>query len=134
MMREPSNDNRASFFSGPNGLLRREDFGVKNMEWLRMELEKRNIASLSPEECEKNRLETLQEHEGDLWVFGYGSLMWNPALHVSQSKKAVISGWRRSFCIDLMMGRGSPRRPGLMLALDKGGECAGIAHCIKAAQ
>lgn len=133
-MREHSNDNRATFFSGPGGLLRREDFNLQNMDWLRAELEKRNVTALSPEECEENRREALKEHTPgkDLWVFGYGSLMWNPAIEVASSAPAKIKGWRRSFCIDLLFARGSPKKPGLMLALDKGGACEGVAHCIPA--
>ncbi len=133
-MREHSNDNRAAFFTGPHGLLRREDFSLQNMDWLRAELEKRNINALSPEECENSRIKTLQEHdpEKDLWVFGYGSLMWNPAIDIAESKRARITGWRRSFCLDMLFARGSPKKPGLMLALDKGGGCEGVVHCIKA--
>jgi cation transport protein ChaC len=132
-MQEHSNDNRATIFSGPNGLLRREDFNLQNMDWLREEMEKRNITTLSSEECEESRRKTLKQHDPkkNLWVFGYGSLMWNPAFEVEASAHATITGWRRSFCIDLLFARGSPKKPGLMLALDKGGFCEGVAHCIK---
>jgi cation transport protein ChaC len=133
-VREHSNDNRTTFFYGPKGLIRREDFSLQDMDWLRVELEKRNITMLTPEECEENRLKTLQQHDPkeDLWIFGYSSLLWDPGIEVPQSRRSKIAGWRRSFCIDMLFARGSPKKPGLMLALDKGGECEGVAYCIPA--
>jgi cation transport protein ChaC len=68
----------------------------------------------------------------DLWIFGYGSLMWNPALDVAESRVGTIYGFHRRFCLDLPFGRGSPEVPGLMLALDRGGGCRGVAHRIAA--
>jgi cation transport protein ChaC len=72
--------------------------------------------------------------EGELWVFGYGSLMWNPAINVVDSKKAHVRGYHRTFCLTLGAGRGTPQMPGLMLAIDRGGSCTGVAHCIAAGQ
>lgn len=66
------------------------------------------------------------------WVFGYGSLIWNPALAHDAAEKAHVFGWCRRFCIKLMMGRGSVEQPGLMLALDRGGSCWGVALRIPA--
>ena len=62
-----------------------------------------------------------------LWVFAAGSLIWNPRFTVVERRAAHVQGWRRSFCIgpDRRM-RGSPSTPGLMLSLDRGGECAGV--------
>lgn len=70
----------------------------------------------------------LSEHEegADIHVFGYGSLIWNPALEHTHAMKAEIDGWHRSFCLRANVGRGSADRPGLMLALDKGGTCQGM--------
>ena len=68
----------------------------------------------------------------DVWVFGYGSLMWNPAIHVAESRKAEVRGYHRAFCLTLGLGRGAPEKPGLMLGLDRGGACVGIAHRIAA--
>src|SRR5690348_18138416 len=59
----------------------------------------------------------------DLWVFGYGSLMWNPAFSFIESRVARLDGWQRSFCIPLPGGRGTPERPGLMCGLVPSGEC-----------
>lgn len=133
-MREPSNDNRTSVFSHPGDLIKHGEFSLQNLNWLRDELEKREITVLSPEECEKNRIKTLKHHPKDqnLWIFAYGSLMWDPAIRTVETVPVTITGWRRSFCIDMMFGQGTPRQPGLMLALDKGGTCRGLAHCIAA--
>jgi cation transport protein ChaC len=63
----------------------------------------------------------------DVWVFGYGSLMWNPAFHHVESRPARVRGWHRRFCLWNTFGRGTPENPGLMLALERGGSCAGLA-------
>lgn len=68
--------------------------------------------------------------DADVHVFGYGSLMWNPAFHFADACAATVSGWRRRFCIRLQMARGSPEQPGVMLGLDRGGACRGIAYRI----
>lgn len=74
----------------------------------------------------------LQSHASgeDVHVFGYGSLMWNPAFHYADSFRATIWGWSRRFCLSLHMARGSPERPGVMLALDRGGACSGVVFRI----
>jgi glutathione-specific gamma-glutamylcyclotransferase len=68
----------------------------------------------------------------DVWLFGYGSLMWNPAIEFSERRAGTVRGWHRSFCLWLHMGRGSPDNPGLMLALDRGGSCVGMLFRIPA--
>ena len=68
------------------------------------------------------------------WVFGYGSLMWNPAFDYVERRPARLEGWRRSFCFWTPLGRGTPERPGLMLGVEKGGACDGIAYRITASQ
>ena len=80
--------------------------------------------------------ETLASHDPaqDVWVFGYGSLMWNPAFAFDHSEIGTLRGFHRRFCLWLQMGRGSPANPGLMLALDRGGSCRGVAFRIPAAQ
>ena len=62
----------------------------------------------------------------DVWVFGYGSLIWNPAIHFSEMRTARVWGYHRSFCLRTTLGRGSPETPGLVLALDRGGSCNGV--------
>ena len=70
----------------------------------------------------------------DAWLFGYGSLMWNPALHFAARCPGRVRGWHRRYCLWLPMGRGTPDNPGLMLALDRGGSCAGVLFRIRAAE
>jgi len=68
----------------------------------------------------------LQQHgAGPLWVFGYGSLLWNPGFAFEERRPARLRGWHRAFCMQLFRFRGSPEQPGLMLALDHGGSCKG---------
>ncbi len=64
---------------------------------------------------------------GDLWVFGYGSLMWRPGFVYTLRCKAMLRGWRRSLCIYSHIYRGTREKPGLVLGLDRGGACPGVA-------
>src|ERR1700712_6042254 len=78
--------------------------------------------------------QTLASHDpaADVWVFGYGSLMWNPAFSYAERQVGVIRGWHRQFCLWLEMGRGSPGKPGLMLGLDRGGGGRGVGFRLPA--
>jgi cation transport protein ChaC len=67
-----------------------------------------------------------QAPAGDLWLFGYGSLLWKPACEVAESRVGKVRGWHRAFCIRLPRFRGTPDRPGLMMGLDRGGQCRGM--------
>lgn len=69
----------------------------------------------------------------DVWVFGYGSLLWNPGFDVAEQVTAVLPGWHRSFCIRLTRFRGTPEQPGLMMSLMPGGSCRGALLRIDAA-
>jgi len=71
---------------------------------------------------------------GDAWIFGYGSLMWNPALHVVEHQRATLHGYHRRFCLWTPAGRGTPQHPGLVLGLDRGGSCRGVAFRIAGPQ
>lgn len=65
----------------------------------------------------------------DVWIFAYGSLIWKPAFEYVEYRTGVVRGWHRSFCLGwIKRFRGSAEHPGLMLALDHGGECAGVAY------
>jgi len=64
-----------------------------------------------------------------VWVFAYGSLIWNPCFESVEQRPALVNGWHRSFCLGWdHWFRGSVERPGLMLALDRGGRCRGVAY------
>lgn len=91
---------------------------------------------LSREERERKLAEALAwwTRGTDAWVFGYGSLMWNPAFHHVECRPARLEGYRRSFCFWTPLGRGSPEKPGLMLAIEKGGVCDGMAFRVAAAE
>lgn len=65
-----------------------------------------------------------------IWVFAYGSLMWNPAFHFAERRRARLFGYHRSFCLRTPIGRGCEERPGLLLGLDRGGSCRGMAYRI----
>ena len=67
-----------------------------------------------------------------LWVFGYGSLIWNPLFKFVEHKLATIHGFHRCFCLRSRLGRGSLDKPGLMLGLEFGGCCNGVAFRIAA--
>ena len=71
---------------------------------------------------------------GDLWVFGYGSLMWDPGFGFVRSASARLHGYHRAFCVYSTRYRGTPERPGLVLGLDRGGCCRGIAFLIAEAE
>ncbi|MEO1249358.1 MAG: gamma-glutamylcyclotransferase [Pseudomonadota bacterium] len=64
----------------------------------------------------------------DVWVFAYGSLIWNPAFHFAESCLGTIYGYHRSFCLWVYLGRGTRENPGLMLGLRPGGATRGLVY------
>lgn len=64
----------------------------------------------------------------DVWVFGYGSLMWDPGFAYAEALPALLKGYHRRFCVYSRRYRGTPERPGLVLGLDRGGACKGIVY------
>ena len=72
-------------------------------------------------------MSALQGTSGDFWVFGYGSLMWNPGFAHEEAVKARLFGYHRALCIHSRHYRGTPERTGLVMGLDRGGSCVGMA-------
>jgi glutathione-specific gamma-glutamylcyclotransferase len=70
---------------------------------------------------------------GDLWVFGYASLIWKPECEFIENRAALLRGWHRSLCMKSTLNRGTPEETGLVFALDQGGACRGVALRIAAA-
>ena len=69
----------------------------------------------------------------DLWIFAYGSLMWDPGFAFIEAAPALLRGYHRRFCVYSHRYRGTPDCPGLVLGLDRGGACHGIAFRVPAA-
>ncbi len=75
-----------------------------------------------------------QATHGDVWIFGYGSLMWRPGFAYEEARHARLTGYHRCFCIYSTHHRGNAERPGLVLGLDRGRTCEGIAYRVAEAQ
>lgn len=85
------------------------------------------------EDREANRAQALAGRmDRDLWLFAYGSLMWDPAVLFDEVRIGTLLGYQRRFCLILKFGRGSVDKPSLMVALDRGGQCEGLAFRIPA--
>lgn len=95
---------------------------------LQSAMDKGLIAMWSDEVREENRRRVLARHPAseDLHVFGFGSLMWNPACHVEETIPALVRGWHRRFNLWTPLGRGTMELPGVMLGLERGGSCRGL--------
>jgi len=112
--------------------LKREDILAGYIEEKVKEAEQLGLTTRLPPEVREASKHAMLEAigEGEIWLFGYGSLMWNPCIHYLDRQPALLRGFHRNFCLRAPTGRGSPERPGLMLALKNGGSCRGIAYRI----
>lgn len=82
---------------------------------------------LSEAQMEASLRATLGRRPGGaLWLFAYGSLLWNPTVRHVETRLATAYGYHRRFCLWSRINRGTPREPGLVLGLDAGGSCAGL--------
>ena len=113
--------------------LTRNDLLEGPVEAFLVEAERLGLTKLmSAEERRQSKRQILDAYPAgeDIWLFGYGSLMWNPCIHFCDRQPALIHGYHRQFCLWAPIGRGSPDCRGLMLALAPGGSCRGIAFRI----
>jgi glutathione-specific gamma-glutamylcyclotransferase len=88
--------------------------------------------SLSDAEIEASLKATFDARpDGAIWIFGYGSLMWNPTVEFECREVATLLGWHRSFCLRSISARGSASRPGRMVSLETGGLTQGVAFRLR---
>lgn len=94
------------------------------------------VSVLSDAELASSLRGVLESHPSgeDVWLFGYGSLIWNPIIHFAERHVAKLHGYHRRFCLWSHVNRGSLHKPGLVLGLDAGGCCRGVAFRISAEQ
>lgn len=95
------------------------------------DMRKLEAERLSGEALERSLEEMLATHAGggrDIWIFGYGSLMWNPEFDFDAKHVAAVHGYHRNFCLWSRINRGTPQQPGLVLTLERGGSCRGLAY------
>ena len=92
---------------------------------------------VTPEEYYQNTAETIVNEAGTsgLWIFAFGSLIWKPRFEFSEQRVGTIRGWHRAFTLGWdRRYRGSPKNPGLMLTLDRGGSCKGVVFRVAEAE
>jgi glutathione-specific gamma-glutamylcyclotransferase len=120
--------------------LTKNDFQLLTRENIRTGIIKRQLEEAARRGLFKPMLDTARRASleatiaanpgRDVWVFGYGSLMWNPAFHYQERRSGLIRGYHRQFCLKTELGRGEPGNPGLTLALNNGGSCQDVAFRI----
>ena len=96
---------------------------------------KLGLSILTEVQLQASIRETLLQYEpnSDVWLFAYGSLIWNPIFKFVDRRVGSVYGFHRRFCLWTPLGRGTPDNPGLVLGLDRGGSCRGIVFRIAAA-
>lgn len=111
--------------------LHRSDIEAGIVEKALREAEQLGLIRLrSPEERAASLAGILEEYPDTdgVWVFCYGSLIWNPTFDFDETRHGVVYGYHRRFCLWTSTGRGSPEQPGLVLGLDQGGCCQGVLY------
>lgn len=117
--------------------LSRSDLEAGNIQTRLLEASHSGIklTTLSEDELQRSLDQIIQHQQpnSDVWIFAYGSLIWNPLITYVERRAGIIYGWHRCFCTWMILGRGTPENPGLLLGLDRGGSCRGIIYRIAAA-
>ncbi|MGE0259990.1 MAG: gamma-glutamylcyclotransferase [Alphaproteobacteria bacterium] len=90
----------------------------------------RAYVSIYPVDPMPPAIAALRDGREPVWIFAYGSLMWHPDFDFAEARPAFLYGYHRRFCLYSRDYRGTPERPGLVLGLDRGGSCHGIAYCL----
>ena len=89
---------------------------------------KENLRQLSQLKLDDPPDIKLPKCNGDMWVFAYGSLIWEPGFKFESTHKATLYGYHRRLCLWSIRYRGTPKKPGLVLGLDRGGCCTGVVY------
>jgi cation transport protein ChaC len=110
-------------------LLSRTDLESKRLQQLVVQSGLR-LHVLSEAQLQQSIQETLRQRSqlSDIWIFAYGSLIWNPIIKYRELRVGTIYGWHRCFCLWTPVGRGTPDNPGLLLGLERGASCHGVAY------
>jgi len=89
---------------------------------------------LTEQEREISMKQAISHWQGDqdIWVYGYGSLIWNPEFEYAEKRIGTLRGHHRALCLWSRVNRGTPQEPGLVFGLDRGGSCRGMAFRIQA--
>ncbi|PLC48497.1 gamma-glutamylcyclotransferase [Pollutimonas subterranea] len=89
---------------------------------------------LTEAERHASMLDALSGWNGDedVWIYGYGSLIWRPEFQFIEQRAALLHGYHRALCLWSRVNRGTPDKPGLVFGLDVGGSCRGMAYRIPA--
>ncbi|WP_299004404.1 gamma-glutamylcyclotransferase [uncultured Shewanella sp.] len=101
-------------------------------EWLQERVDSGELNLLDDAARQTLLKQTLSSYLKDkpLWIFAYGSLMWNPTFHFEHVEPCILKGYHRQFCIRDVIARGTSAQPALMLGIEQGGECQGLGYQI----
>jgi len=112
--------------------LSRRDLEENRMSALYASATKRQALSAEELSASLNATLAVKPKGAGWWVFGYGSLVWNPLFPVAETQAGTVRGLHRRFCLRSVASRGTPDQPGLVLGLDRGGACRGLVFRLPA--